>query len=166
MTDTALATRISSLLRSKSVASFGDGPGFYREYMLKLGQVKCYDAFDGAPYVKETTNDEVKFLDLSVPIYHLDKYDWVISLEVAEHIPAEFEHIFIDNLVRHAKEGIILSWAKLGQGGHSHINNRDFSYVKEQMELRNLRHDPNLSGLLKNASSLSWLRENINVFLK
>ncbi len=41
----------------------------------------------------------------------LNKYDWIISLEVAEHIPAQFESIYIDNLVKHAKEGIILSWA-------------------------------------------------------
>jgi len=49
---------------------------------------------------------------------------WILSLEVAEHIPAQFESIYIDNLVKHAKEDIILSWAKLGQSGHSHVNNK------------------------------------------
>ena len=46
-------------------------------------------------------------------------------MKVAEHIPKEFEHVYIDNLVRHAKEGIILSWSKVGQGGHSHVNNQN-----------------------------------------
>ena len=35
---------------------------------------------------------------------------WILSLEVAEHIPAQFESIYIDNLVKHAKEDIILAW--------------------------------------------------------
>ena len=86
-------------------------PGIYRELLLEYHQVSSYDSYDGAPYAEVTTNNNVRFLDLSVPIYHLKQYDWVISLEVGEHIPAKFEHIYIDNLFRHAKEGVILSWA-------------------------------------------------------
>ena len=129
-----MSKALSNFLKGKKVASFGDGPGVYRELLLEYGEVAIYDSYDGAPYSEETTDYYVNFLDLSVPIYHLNQYDWVISLEVGEHIPAEFEHIYIDNLVRHANEGIILSWAKIGQGGHSHINNRNFEYVKQKME--------------------------------
>ncbi|CAG5124210.1 unnamed protein product, partial [Candidula unifasciata] len=53
----------------------------------------------------------VKFLDLTAPQYGLPAYDWVVSVEVGEHIPAKFEDIYLDNLARHAKEGIVLSWA-------------------------------------------------------
>ncbi|KAK7004452.1 hypothetical protein BgiMline_005973, partial [Biomphalaria glabrata] len=53
----------------------------------------------------------VRFLDLTAPHYGLPIYDWILSIEVAEHIPAKFEEIYLDNLVRHAREGIILSWA-------------------------------------------------------
>lgn len=148
------------------MASFGDGPGAYKEYITKMNTVKCYDAFDGAPFVEETTNDQVSFLDLSVPVHHLDTYDWVISLEVAEHIPQEFEDNFVHNLARHANEGIILSWAKLGQGGHSHVNNRDFAYVKETMKLLNFKHNQTLSQFFKIRATLPWLRNNINVYEK
>ena len=73
------------------MASFGDGPGAYKKIFIDLKQVLCYDAFDGAPYVELTTNNNVNYIDLSKPIYHLNQYDWIISLEVAEHIPSQFE---------------------------------------------------------------------------
>jgi tryptophanyl-tRNA synthetase len=140
--DKPLAETLSSYLKSKTVASFGDGPGAYKKLITDLNQVNCYDAYDGAPYVEITTENSVKFLDLSLPIYHLPQtYDWIVSLEVAEHIPAEFESVYLDNLVRHAKEGIILSWAKLGQGGYSHVNNRDIEYIKHQLSIRKFKFD-------------------------
>ena len=116
-TDLDFAKTLSEFLKNKTVSSFGDGPGTYKEIIDELNQLKVYDAFDGSPYTETNTNGRVKFLDLSVPIYHLDKYDWVISIEVAEHIPKEFENIYLNNLVKHAKEGIIISWASEGQKG-------------------------------------------------
>jgi hypothetical protein len=163
-TDEILLAALSHFLVNKTVASFGDGPGVYKELILQMGQVKSYDAFDGAPYVKETTNNQVEFLDLSVPIYHLKQFDWVLSLEVAEHIPAQFEHVYIDNLARHAKEGIILSWAKPGQNGHSHINNRDSDYVLARMSDRGFKRDEKASSEFKNSTKFVWFRDNLNVY--
>jgi tryptophanyl-tRNA synthetase len=51
--------------------------------------------------------------------YSIGQYDWIISLEVAEHIPEKYEAVYLDNIFRHAKEGIILSWAVPGQIGLS-----------------------------------------------
>ncbi len=66
----------------KRVASFGDGPGLYKKRLLELSQVALYDAFDGAPYAENSTEGRCHFLDLSVPVYHLeDKYDWIVSTE-------------------------------------------------------------------------------------
>ena len=96
----------------------------------------------------------------------IKQYDWIISLEVAEHIPQEFESIYLDNLVRHANEGIILSWAKVGQGGHSHVNNRDFDYVKEQIRKRGFFHNFERSKYFKNIADLFWLKNNLNVYQK
>ena len=166
ITDETLAQALSKLLAGKKVASFGDGPGYYKDLLLKYGEVASYDAFDGAPFVEEQTDSIVKFLDLSAPIYHLDKYDWIVCLEVAEHIPNKFESIFIDNLVRHAKEGIVLSWSKVGQIGHGHVNNRDFDYVKSKLEEKGFKHDSQNSELLKTQSSLLWFKSNINVYVK
>jgi len=162
--DEALVSYLSNYLADKAIASFGDGPGFYKNAFLKMNKVRSYEAYDGAPFAEETTNNNVNFLDLTVPVYHIPLYDWVICLEVAEHIPVQFEDVFIENLVRHAKEGIVLSWAKLGQGGLSHVNNRAFSYVKEQMEKRGFTHNYIQSEKLKDACSLIHYKWNINIF--
>ena len=51
-----------------------------------------------------------------------------------------------------------------GQGGYSHINCRTFEYVKNVFEKLGFDHDPESSQLLKNASTLGWLRKNTNVY--
>jgi tryptophanyl-tRNA synthetase len=72
-------------------------------------------------------------MDLTIPQYGIRQYDWIISLEVAEHIPEKYEAVYLDNIFRHAKEGIILSWAVPGKGGLSHINNKPIEYVTKVM---------------------------------
>ena len=59
---------------------------------------------------------QVKFLDLTLPQYWLPRYDWVLSLEVLEHIPSDFETTVLDNIDRAAGHGVVLSWAVPGQG--------------------------------------------------
>jgi hypothetical protein len=163
-TDDNFAKALSDFLANKRVASFGDGPGLYKEKIEAMGKVISYDAFDGAPFAEITTDNRVKFLDLTLPIYHLQKYDWVISVEVAEHIPKEFEHIYVDNLVRHAKEGIILSWSRVGQAGHSHVNNQNFDYIKSIMEKKCFKHDEENSSMLRNLASFNYIKINVNVY--
>ena len=123
-----------------------------------------YDAYDGAPYSESLSEGRVEFLDLSIPQYGLPLYDYVISLEVAEHIPKAYEHIYVDNLFRHAKEGIVISWAWPGQEGHSHVNGKTFENVKKLMEENGFEHDPNSTDILKKGSSLVWLQKSTNVF--
>ncbi len=45
-----------------------------------------------------------------------------VLMQVLEHVPEQFEAIVLDNLVRSAREGIVLSWAVPGQPGHHHVN--------------------------------------------
>ena len=103
---------------------------------------------------------------MSVPIYHLDSYEWVLSFEVAEHIPKEFEQIYIDNVTRYAKDGIILSWGRPGQGGFSHVNNQPFEYVKAQLSKRGFKQDIEASRQIKENSTFSWFKNNLNVYRK
>ena len=146
------------------MASFGDGPGRYKQLLLETGKLKGYDAYDGAPFTEDTSEGRVTFLDLTLPQYGLPVYDWIMSLEVAEHIPKQFESMFIDNIARHAKEGVVLSWAVPGQGGHSHVNNRPFEYVVSIMEQQGFKHVESESENLKKAATLGWLRRNTNVY--
>ena len=74
--------------------------------------------------------------DLTTPYFN--PKDYVQSFEVGEHIPKEFESIFIDNITKNARKGIILSWAIPGQGGDGHINEKSTSYIVKEIEKEDL----------------------------
>ena len=165
-TDTRLEQHLASFFKDKRVGSFGDGPGIYRQYFDSTGLLQVYDAYDGAPYASRSTNGSVKFLDLSIPQYGLPIYDWILSLEVAEHIPAKYQDNFLSNIGRHAKTGIILSWAVPGQGGYHHVNNRDLTFVVSALKKLGFERNITASKLLRSHASLSWLIENTNVYYR
>ncbi|XP_052816028.1 uncharacterized protein LOC128242763 isoform X2 [Mya arenaria] len=163
-TDTQLVPVLAEFFKDKCVGSFGDGPGRYKQLLTDTKKLKGYDAYDGAPFSEKTSEGRVSYLDLTLPQYGLPLYDWIMSLEVAEHIPREYESVYIDNIVRHAKEGVVLSWAVPGQEGYSHINMRTFEYVKDLFDKLGFDHDAESSEKLKKASKLEWLRTNTNVY--
>ena len=162
--DSGLNRALSRFLKGKTVGSFGEGPGMYHKRITALGEVTSYTSYDGAPYCEVTTNGVVKFLDLTAPAFGLPAFDWVISLEVGEHIDRNFENIYLDNLVRHAKEGIILSWAKVGQDGFSHVNNKPLEEVVALMDKRGFTIHVADGAPLRDASSVFWLQDNIHVY--
>ncbi|KAI8794059.1 hypothetical protein BgiBS90_004435, partial [Biomphalaria glabrata] len=98
----------------------------------------------------------------------LPVFDWIVSIEVAEHISAKFEEIYLDNLVRHAREGIILSWAVPGQGGLSHINNKALTDVIKEMSKRGrgFHIDVQAGEPVRKAASHSWLQNNVHVYYR
>ena len=164
--DLELAEQLSKYLGGKRVGSFGDGPGLYKKYFDESKTLEIYDAYDGAPFAESVSSGYVKFLDLSVPQFGLPIYDWIISLEVAEHIPRKYESTFLSNLVRHAKTGIILSWGTPSQGGYGHVNGRDIDYVLDTMKKLGFERNIKDSELLQSHCKFSWLKKNINVYIR
>ena len=71
--------------------------------------------YDGNPNTPELTNNTCDVLDLSKPIKFNTPFSWVMSLEVGEHLPKKFEDIFINNLHKNNKNGIVLSWSRWGR---------------------------------------------------
>jgi len=108
----------------------------------------------------------VKFLDLTLPQYWLPRYDWVLCLEVLEHIPAEFETIVLDNIDRAAGHGMVFSWALPGQQGFQHINGRPPEYVNQTLFNRGYKMDANASRTLREKALFVWLRSNVNVYIR
>ncbi|ROT85492.1 hypothetical protein C7M84_013179 [Penaeus vannamei] len=92
------------------------------------------------------------------------RFDWVLSLEVGEHIPRAFEGVFMDNLVKHACTGIVLSWAVPGQDGHHHVNTRENEYIKASMAERGLVADEEAERKLRDTASLPWFKNTLMVF--
>jgi len=109
---------------------------------------------------------QVKFLDLTLPQYWLARYDWVLSMEVLEHIRLQYETVVLDNIDRAAGHGAVLSWASPGQRGLHHVNNRPAEYLKTVMTRRGFRLDMTASQKLRRVASLPWLKRNLMVFYR
>jgi tryptophanyl-tRNA synthetase len=145
-----------------SFVDLGCGDGSYTKTLIKNGY-KCI-GYDGNP-LTPIIAEGCFILDLSKPI-NIGKYDVVLSLEVGEHIPAEYESIFLNNLRDASSKYIVLSWAIEGQPGTGHVNCRNNEYVIKQMDKRSFIYKPELSEILRGYSSLPWFRNTIMVFEK
>jgi cyclopropane fatty-acyl-phospholipid synthase-like methyltransferase len=148
----------------KNLVDLGCGMGNY----IKLFQQNNINAigFDGNPNTPELTNNLCKVLDLSVPHKFEEPFDWVMSLEVGEHLPKQFEDIFIQNLHNNNKYGIILSWAVKGQGGHGHFNEQNNDYIKSKICKLGYINDIKSENKLREDSTLYWFKNTIMVFRK
>ena len=109
-----------------SLVDIGAGIGQYGSIFRKLAPMIAWKGYDGAGNVETFTQGNVKWIDVTdSDLDTIDSVaDWVISLEVGEHIPPSKTQTFLNLLHRHNKKGIILSWAIMGQGGHGHINEK------------------------------------------
>jgi hypothetical protein len=104
---------------------------------------------------------QVRFVDLTLPQYWLPRYDWVLSLNVIEHIPQQFESVVLDNMVRVAGEGIVLSWATPAQDGFQHVNLREPTDVERLMGDRNLYRDQSAIDKLQ---QVGWFKVSLGVY--
>ena len=129
-----LQNQISSLAidRPQSVNDFGAGVGQYGHALRAVNSSIDWRGFDGAGNVETYTNRFVRFFDLTLPL-SLPKADWVLSLEVGEHMQPEWEQMYLRNLHVHQCRGIIGSWAALGQVGTKHVNNHGRDYILERL---------------------------------
>lgn len=165
--DSSLGVSLTNFFKNenvKSLVDFGCGLGNY----VQIFQENNINAigFDGNPNTPELTKNLCKVLDLSVPIKFDEPFDWVMSLEVGEHLPSQFENIFIENLHNNNKYGILLSWAIEGQGGHGHYNERNNDYIKSKICNLGYINDIESENKLRSDSSLFWFKNTIMVFRK
>ena len=150
--------------KAQSIVDLGCGLGHYTHQLQNV--VETCDGFDGNPFTKELTNGKCNVLDLTDPHKFETQYDWVLSLEVGEHIPKTYEDIFIDNLSENCINGIVLSWAVKGQSGCGHVNCQNNDYIIDKFKSKNFTYDSDASQKLRKSSSLSWFKNTIMVFRK
>ncbi len=90
----------------------------------------------------------------------------VQSLEVAEHVDAEYAETFVDNLARHG-DLILFSAATPGQGGEHHVNEQPLQYWRDKFEARGYRTYDAVRPFVKDESSVeAWYRYNTLLYLK
>ena len=164
-TDFPLANAIGQFFNSvgaNTVVDFGCGMGDYVKVMHYY-QIHC-EGFDGNPNTYNLTGGVGHVADLSQPLDLDQKYDWVLSLEVGEHLPKAYEKTFIENLDRHNTYGIVLSWAVKGQGGYGHFNEQNNDYVKDLLAQYGYINDIEAENELRRRSTFSWFKNTVMVF--
>jgi cyclopropane fatty-acyl-phospholipid synthase-like methyltransferase len=153
--------------KARSVIDFGCGTGEYVRKIRADSKIIC-DGIDGNPYTPALSKGMCRIQDLSIPFQLNRNYDWVLSLEVGEHLPKQYEEIFIDNLIRHAEKGIVLSWAIVGHGGYGHINEQSNDYIKAILKSKGWINDVVAENRLRKAANpiYYWFKDTIMVFRK
>lgn len=146
-----------------SIVDFGCGNGYYIKEMIKHGLKAT--GFDGNPNTPKITDGLCGVMDLSI-VNKIHPVDWVVSFEVGEHLPKDYEDSFIMNLHLNNKKGIILSWAVKGQGGTGHVNEQNNDYIKNKICELGYLNDIKTENFLRKNSGLPWFKNTIMVFRK
>lgn len=152
------------LHKPKVIFDMGCGIGSYCRYLKDIGFTNVV-GIEGANY------ENLEFKPIIVKdlteAFDLGKGN-VMSIEVGEHIPKEFEQTFINNVVAHCDEYLFLSWAHEGQQGYGHVNCRPDWWVIEQITKRGFIHVEELTIEIRSVieGPYAYLKENLFVFKK
>eukprot|EP00271_Cylindrocystis_brebissonii_P019239 TRINITY_DN5787_c1_g1_i1.p1 TRINITY_DN5787_c1_g1~~TRINITY_DN5787_c1_g1_i1.p1 ORF type:complete len:825 (-),score=126.22 TRINITY_DN5787_c1_g1_i1:783-3257(-) len=161
--DRKLARAIGRFLTGKTVLEVGAGTGHYTQIFSEYAA--SIEGYDGVPNIEELTGGFIKRADFTEHL-NLGVHDWVVCLDVGAHIPKEYELDFIDNLNRHNREGIILSWAVLGQKGKHHVNQHSNEYMKALLWPLGYDHDAETEQMFRRTAHLKWFKKSLMVFRK
>ncbi len=126
---------ILDLIQPKNVVDVGCGNGIWLSVFEEFG-VQEILGIDG-DYVDPALLmiPAINFLthDLKQPLQLQRKFDLVVSLEVAEHLPIDCAEIFIDSLTRLGSV-VLFSAAIPFQGGTGHLNEQWPEYWAEHFK--------------------------------
>eukprot|EP00445_Apocalathium_hangoei_P088228 CAMPEP_0204210928 /NCGR_PEP_ID=MMETSP0361-20130328/74274_1 /ASSEMBLY_ACC=CAM_ASM_000343 /TAXON_ID=268821 /ORGANISM="Scrippsiella Hangoei, Strain SHTV-5" /LENGTH=568 /DNA_ID=CAMNT_0051175129 /DNA_START=59 /DNA_END=1762 /DNA_ORIENTATION=- len=152
----ALASTVFSV--GDAIGDFGASLGGYSKFFNLTGLLQAF-AFDGAEGVVAASGGAVQRLALDKPFSLWRTFDWVLCLEVLEHIPAKFERAALENLRRHAAKGAVISWAPLYTTylDPLHVNGKDDAEAREALRAVGFERDEAATALLRGASKQWWL---------
>ena len=159
--------------KDKQLIDFGCGMGDYLKKLHDNGFSNLH-GFEGE--VRKGSPKFIKNWDLSNPIKNYEGYNSLkksayntICLEVGEHIPKQYESIFLDNITSLTTNKIILSWAIIGQLGDGHVNCMNNDEVILKMDKLGFKYLENDSIDARNSVSrfiASWFLKTIMIFQK
>ena len=90
--------------------------------------------------------------------------DWVMSIEVGEHLPRECIPQFVQLLVKHNRFGIVLSWAHHNQLGKGHISPKSKTEVNRLLAVHGYEVDINATAPLYRMCDMHLIAMNVQVF--
>lgn len=158
------------LFQPKSILDVGCGIGTWLHQFKKEG-IKNILGVD-IPFVdknlllKYLNETEFKAVDLSRPFSLGAKFDLVISLEVAEHLPESSALEFVHSLTRHS-DVIIFSAAIPYQEGQNHLNEQWPEYWQTIFnKFGYVAYDFIRDAFWDNEKVDIWYRQNIMLYAK
>ncbi|CAK9065810.1 unnamed protein product [Durusdinium trenchii] len=148
--------------RATTVLDLGAGAGWYVQTLRKSGiRAGCAD---GNPSVRMVSEKRCWHADLSEDWDLGQRWSWVMSIEVAEHVPKAFEKTYVDNLDRHSCEGLVISWAPPFQAGGGHVNWKTQAEVEALLKPRGFWHNQSATTWLRGHCHHWWIQRNVMVF--
>jgi SAM-dependent methyltransferase len=149
--------------RPESVLDVGCGTGLYLRLMQHDG-VRDVLGIDGMDVDATALDPETyRKIDLQQPYDAGRRFDLVLCLEVAEHIPPEAMPVLLDTIETHASGLIVFSMAEPGQPGNGHINCRTMEDVLAMWKARGWTPDLIETLGVRALSTMAWFRRNIVV---
>jgi hypothetical protein len=153
-----------------SVLDVGAGLGQYGEFLGKKWPGVEWVGVDGAEQVEEATGGRVKFVDIvdGLPAALRRPFDYVMALEIAEHVPRSGEAALMHMVVSHARRGVVISWAGLGRDdGHHHTNCVPPEYVTCAFRQLGMARDTATQQQLRAGvvDCCPWLKSGVSAFV-
>lgn len=155
--------KLVDLNGSVTLGDFGAGGGYYSKWLNDTGLVQAF-AFDGTPEINHISPG-VLYMNLNDPEMKLwRKFDWILCLEVAEHIPAIHTTTMLQNLDRHAQTGIIMSWSADMEGiGHVNCMKEEEFHALVEKTIP-FRVDHEATKLIRSLCTVDYIQRSATVF--
>lgn len=162
-----IAPFVAGIIKPCSVIDFGCGAGSWLKAFAECDGVKDIQGLEFGDIEESTVfidQEKIRKFDLTRPYSSPRRYDLAISLEVAEHIPAEFATTVVDSLVS-ASDIVLFSAAIPNQAGRNHINLQFPSYWAKLFAKHNYRVlDLIRPKFWDNKDVEVWYRQNMLIF--
>jgi hypothetical protein len=142
---------IIELYKPKKVADVGGGVGTWCKVFDDLGiDATCFDGDYATPICKNFIS-----IDLEEPLKIKGRFDAVLCLEVAEHLPESRAEYFVKDLCS-ISNIVIFSAAIVGQGGTNHINEQPHEYWHKLFKLNGYKINTDLRDIVQTLQGVEW----------
>lgn len=159
---------IMDLIAPTSVVDVGCGPGGWLAEFRRHGIVNVL-GIDGPwvdPAILEIPNHQFRVADLSKPLENSERFDLVLSLETAEHLPPSAASTFVESLTSLGSL-IVFSAAIPYQGGTNHLNEQWPDYWADLFAARGYGFIDCIRPRIWNRPNVEWwYAQNIFVVAK
>jgi SAM-dependent methyltransferase len=154
-------------LRPASVVDVGCGAGVWLDEFVRAGVADVLGV-DGPwvpPAMRHIPPDRFVVHDLARPLALPRRFDLVVCLEVAEHLPPEAAETLVATLARLGSV-VVFSAAVPGQGGTGHLNERPHAWWDRLFAARGFLPWRGFGGALTRPDVAWWYARNLVVYVR